>query len=81
MEWISTFPIREMLELPGRFEQHPVDRVPTIGACLIRLDRLHPFGGPTLVNAPTSLPALTFERARRSIVTSCTLWSNAGGGL
>lgn len=28
--WVSTFPIREMFGLPGRFERHPIYRGPTI---------------------------------------------------
>jgi acetyltransferase-like isoleucine patch superfamily enzyme len=32
VEWVSTFPLREMLELPGAFANHPVGRGPvTIG--------------------------------------------------
>ena len=29
-EWVSTYPIREVFGLPGRFEQHPTYRGPTI---------------------------------------------------
>src|ERR1017187_2196525 len=28
--WVSTFPLREMLDLPGAFHQHPVARGPVV---------------------------------------------------